>query len=123
MTPDGTGSVCVNTTTPGGKLTVGGSFATAIDEKSNNYTVTENDCVLICNGSGGPITISLPSSMANTKGRQYTFKRINTGAAKDITISGNGFTIDGAASKKLTVQYDCLTVISDGDEWFSIGKV
>lgn len=64
--------------------------------------------------SAGSFTINLPAAPAD--GVKVAVKKIDAPAFV-VTLSGNGNTIDGAASWPLNLQYDNLTVIYDGTEW------
>ena len=98
-------------TTLNSTLQVGGSFATAITTKSSNYTASVNDHTILCNAT---LIITLPDATGAT-GRIYTIKNIGTGT---VTISRNGQTIDGASSQTLSTQYQCITIQSDGSNWY-----
>lgn len=69
--------------------------------------------------SGGARTINL-SSAANTR-RIYVIKKIDS-SGNAVTIQESGKTIDGAATKSLTVQYESIILQADGTEWSVIGK-
>jgi len=98
-------------TSPNSTLQVGGSFAAAITTKTSNYTASISDHTILCNAT---LTITLPDATGAT-GRIYTTKNIGTGT---VTISRNGQTIDGASSQTLSTQYQCITIQSDGSNWY-----
>jgi len=84
---------------------------------SGTHTIT-GGTVFLCDGSGGAFTITLPAA-ASYLHRLITVKR--TSATGTITVDGNGSeTIDGAASVDLTSQYERLTIVSDGANWFRV---
>lgn len=88
--------------------TVDSSFLT-------NDTIA-SDINLVAAGAGG-ITIKLPAPLA---GKKVIVKKTDS-AAGAVTISRNSTdTIDGATSKLLYYQYEALTFVSDGTNWFIV---
>lgn len=82
---------------------------------TNNDTIT-SDINLVSGGAGG-ITIKLP---VPSSGKIVMVKKIDS-AAGVVTISQNSSeTIDGASSKALYYQYETMTFVSDGTNWFII---
>jgi hypothetical protein len=80
-----------------------------------NYTIDNTDCVINC--TANTFTVTLPTAVG-VEGQYYIIKNSGTGV---ITIDGDGSeTIDGAANKNLAVQYESLTVISNGVNWLVI---
>ena len=76
------------------------------------YTVDNTDCVVNC--TANTFTVTLPTAVG-IEGQYFVVKNSGTGV---ITIDGNGSeTIDGATTKILAVQYESMTVISDGANW------
>jgi hypothetical protein len=86
------------------------------------YTATVEDDVIIAAGAA-PFTITLPTAAsafdaATQTGKELTFVNVDT---DDATIDGSGAeTINGAANFVLDVQYETVTLISNGTEWFAI---
>lgn len=88
-------------------------FAAAVNTVSAAYTATLDDHLILANVTGSVFTITLPSA-ASAKGLHLTLKRSdNKGGGVTISPSGSD-TIEGAASKTLTLQYASFSLISDG---------
>jgi len=88
--------------------TVDSSFA-------NNDTIS-SDINLVSGGAGG-IAVKLPTPVS---GKIVVVKKIDS-AAGTVTIQQNNTdTIDGASSKSLYYQYETMTFVSDGTNWFVI---
>jgi hypothetical protein len=116
---DASGRVGIATSTPYSSLQVGGSFATALVVKTAAYGITASDCVLLGDATSGAITLTLPTAVG-IAGRQYTVKRAN-GGSNAVTLATSGSqNIDGAGSIVLATQYERVTVISDGENWYII---
>lgn len=87
--------------------------------KAGAYLATVDDEVIICDATGAPFTISLPA-VSGTSGMHFTIKKIDV-TANAVTIDGDGAeTIDDISTQLLAAQYDSLTIVSDGTEWWII---
>lgn len=90
-----------------------------IGSKSANYTITASDFILLGDASAGAFTFTLPAASGVSK-KRYHIKKIDS-SGNTITIDGNGAeTIDGAITKVLSVQYESITIVSDGTSWWVI---
>lgn len=88
----------------------------SVTSVSSNTTLTNGNSIVLATGGAGGITITLP---APTAGKIFNIKKIDSGVGS-ITISPPSGTIDGSASKLLTVQYQSLTITSNGTNFFVI---
>jgi hypothetical protein len=81
------------------------------------YNVSASDSVILVNASNGFMTIKLPSPI---NGREYTIKRIDS-SAHVVLIATTSSNIDGASTYGgLSSQYDYVTVVSDGTNWWIV---
>lgn len=97
-----------------GTVTANG-YTTAFSTKNTDYTLTAMDDII---SASGITTITLLSA-AGIAGRKYTIKNID--AVNTVTVNVTGAeTIDGAATKLLTVQYQYISVVSDGTNWLIV---
>lgn len=95
------------------------TLTTTVSTKTTTYTSTTADDVLLADGAGGSFTITLHAASTWTK--PLTIKKINTGTTNNITIDGNASeTIDGAATRVITQQYESVTLVSNGSNIFVI---
>jgi len=79
-----------------------------------NYLATFSDGLIRVAAAG--VVISLPASPgAGDVGRSIVVKRVHTGATS--SVSGNGNTIDGSASRTLVSRYDAEVYTWTGSEW------
>jgi hypothetical protein len=75
--------------------------------------------VTLCDCTTTPITVPMPAA-ATLTGQMLWIKKIDS-TSNAVTIDGNGSeTIDGAASITLTSQYQSITLVSDGTNWFIV---
>lgn len=98
------------------KLAVGAVGNLSTTSKTGAYTATDSDDVILCSASGGAFTITLPTAVG-ISGRVYHIKKTDS-STNAVTIAGNGSeTIDGATTQTLTIQYESMSVVSDGSNW------
>jgi hypothetical protein len=87
-----------------------------IDSSFLNNDTIDSDINLVAGGAGG-ITIKLPTPVS---GKMVIVKKIDS-AAGPVTVSRNSTdTIDGTTSKALYYQYESMTFVSDGTNWFLV---
>jgi len=96
------------------------STATTITPKTVSTTLATKDKIVLVDASSGGITITLPASSSHTK-REYTIKKIDNSNHKVIIDANGTETIDGEQTIELSLQYQYITIVCDGTEWFIIG--
>jgi hypothetical protein len=70
--------------------------------------------VYLCDASGGAFTLTL------AEGERAHITVVKTDSSGNaVTVSGAG-TINGAASKSLSSQWDTVTLVCDGTDWYEI---
>jgi len=85
---------------------------------ATSITAGDKQTIYLCGGAG--YTVDLPP-MAAMIGSILVFKKIAGGAA--ITIDADGSeTIDGAATKALSSQYDSIIIACDGAAWHILAE-
>lgn len=105
-----------------GPVAVGDSISSLIKHNIVN-TSTDTDAsygdLLICDATGGAITITLPSAI-NNAGKEINIKKIDS-SANQIIVDGNGAeTIDGEVTQSISAQHENLTIVSDGSNFIII---
>ena len=82
-------------------------------------TVTLDDSLVCADATSAAFAVTLPTARI-ASGRTFQIKRINAGAnAVTVTAAGTN-TIDGSATYSLAVQYQSVTVQSDGATWWIV---
>ncbi len=95
-----------------------GGNVVSIDDTASPYTLGLTDNVLLCDATNAGITVNLPAA-AGADGRMFTFVKVDS-SINAITLDGDGAeTINGAATDAtMDAQYDSMTIVCDGTEWF-----
>lgn len=88
-----------------------------VDATFLNNDVIDADINLVSGGAGG-ITIKLPAPVV---GKMVYVKKIDS-AVGAVTVARNGASdsIDGATQKILYSQYESLSFVSDGTQWYIV---
>lgn len=106
------GSKSNNTTT------VKESGVTSVATKTNNYTITDSDDIILADASRGAFAVTLPTAVSSAK--TYTVKKVD-GSLNTVTMNTTSFqTIDGGPSALMKVQNVSITVASDNSNWMVI---
>lgn len=84
---------------------------------AGSHTITNGYELILCDTSGGTVTVDLPDPTLS-KGKKYYFKKITS--SHQVIITGGGYDIDGSPSKVMTTQFETTTVISDGIQWWIV---
>ena len=101
-------------------LTVGGSLKMPVRSVAANNVMTVNDFAIRGTGGAADITVSLPA--APPVGMLAAVKKVDAGVGR-VLVSGNGATIDGAATQPLTNQLDGILVQFAGPNWFTVAEI
>ena len=64
-------------------------------------------------------TATLPTALG-IAGRQYTIKKVDSGIGLVVLDADSAQTIDGALTYTLYAQYDSVTIVSDGANWWVV---
>jgi hypothetical protein len=88
-----------------------------IDNTDSPYALAANVVMVLVDASAAAVTITFPAAASHT-GRRVSVKRIDNGIYA-ITVDPNGAeTIDDTATAVLEYQYESVTFVSDGTEWW-----
>lgn len=114
-----------STTSTVGNLTLTNTTANGVSlayvAKTAAYTATSTDYTIAGNASTAAFSVTLPTSVGIT-GKVYVVKKVDSSANAVTVATTSAQTIDGAASKVLSIQYDAVTVQSDGANWLIIAN-
>lgn len=87
--------------------------ATSYSALSTDHNILVDD-----DTAGGTVTINLPLASGNA-GLQYNIKKL--GSTSNVVVDGNGSeTIDGGTTEILTAQYESITIVCDGFNWWIV---
>jgi len=102
---------------PSSTLDVGGSMASAVVTLVANTALDDTHHTVLGDASGGTFTLTLPLASA-AAGREYKVKKIDSSSNVVTIARAGGDTIDGATSVALGSQYQAITLVSNGSNWF-----
>ena len=92
----------------------------SITTADSPYTLTTSDYIVKVSANTGDVLISLPAAAKGLVGGRSSKFEIhradNTGHAVNL-LGGGSELINGDASQSLVLQYDSVTVASDGTGW------
>ena len=90
-----------------------------VDTITSDTTIDGDYDVVLCDGSSGAITVTLPA-VASSTNYQYTIFAVDV-AGGNITVQANASeNINGANTQTLDANYESITIVSDGSEWYII---
>lgn len=88
-----------------------------VTEIASTTTLDSTHEVVVCDAISAAFSVDLPAAASNT-GRRYHIKKIDS-SANAVTVDGDASeTIDGSTTKALASQYDSVTIVCDGTEWW-----
>ncbi len=86
-----------------------------------NYTASGSEGIILADGSLNNVTISLPTA-SESEGVSIIIKAIDISNTVSVDCQ-SGELIDGSGSYAFSSQYEAIHIISNGSDWFIIGKV
>lgn len=107
---------CASDVSVSGDITTNG-LATGVETfTAASDTLDSSNHTCLCDCTLNAITINLPVGVSGT---QYVIKKTDA-TANAVTIDANGAElIDGAGTATITTQYESITIVSDGSNWFT----
>jgi hypothetical protein len=95
------------------------ALATKIVTVAEDTTLSDAHYTVLVDAAEGNVSVTLPSAasaFANGYGRVYNIKKIDA-TANVVTVDGDGDEIDGEATLAMNLQYQSVTVQSNGSVW------
>lgn len=95
---------------------------TTIRTVTSDPTVAAGDHTILCDCTGGAITVNLPAASSNT-GRILNIKKVDSGA-NAVTIDANSTEkVDGALTQTLSSVNKAVQIQCDGSNWYIISTL
>jgi hypothetical protein len=93
-----------------------GHITTAVQtDATRNETATAGLVSILCDAASNAITVNLPTAVGNAA--LFSIKKTDN-SANAITVDPSSTqTIDGGSTAVLTVQYESISLVSDGSNW------
>lgn len=85
---------------------------------TTSYRATTGDFVILGDSSASVVTVTLPPA-SEAIYKRFDIKKIDVGANVVVIATAAG-DIDGGTTKSLSVQYQALTLVSDGQKYWVI---
>lgn len=107
----------ISLSTTGGTTTISASGTPAgnLSTKTADYTLSASDNIILVNASS-VVTMTLESAATAGAGTTHVIK--NIAESQVIIATTSSQTIDGDPNQYLNTQYSCITVVSDGSNWY-----
>ncbi len=83
-----------------------------------SYAALDTDDIILLTATG--LTVTLPDATTRA-GKVYTIKLTASGSGNIVTTSSQH--IDAGTAWSLAAQYNSVTVVSDGTQWWAVAKV
>jgi len=93
------------------------TMSLTVSSKLINFNADDTAVVYLCDATGGAITMSLPTAASYTN-RIYIVKKIDASVNTVIIDADGGDLIDGGGTATLLVQYESLSIVCDGSDWY-----
>lgn len=87
--------------------------------KTGNYTLQVSDDVVFADSTGGIFTLTLPDA-TTMSGKEYQIKKTSNDSNIITLATTSSQTIDGSLTQSLAIQYDSVSLISNGANWFIV---
>lgn len=98
--------------------------STLITGPTTEYITTSGPSTVMADCSGGEVVIILPDLNGFTKSLTVTIIKIDNSNNDVFIINGHNSTINGSTlAVSLTKQYEPMTIVSNGINWFKIGAM
>jgi hypothetical protein len=97
----------------------GNNLLSNIKTVTGNYSMSISDGVILSNSPSANLTLTLPLA-SNIPGKYIDIKKIDAGGFQLIVTPQGGNLIDNQSSQVITDQYNSMTLISDGSNFWII---
>lgn len=109
----------IRTTTPLSAIDVAGSFGYKIQTVTEDTTLDDTYGSVLVDATAENIKITLPTATSSTR-RLYDVKKIDS-TSNTVTVDADGTEeIDGELTQVITLQWDSMSLKSDGSQWFIV---
>jgi hypothetical protein len=99
----------------------GGKVVTIVHSMSP-YLATSEDWLILCDTSGGSITVTLPTPTASNSGKMYTIKKTTMSHSVTINAGDGSVQIDDNTSHSFNQKNGFDQVVSDGTKYWVISE-
>jgi hypothetical protein len=115
------GNVGIGTLAPESSLDIKGSIGVTYGYLFYGNNDLGDGSLYFCNANAGQVNISLPSTAA-ASGRVYIIKKTDSTTNKCVIKPQTDYDIEALTSYNLTTQYQYVTIVNNGLDWYVIGE-
>jgi hypothetical protein len=101
---------------------LGSGKVTTITNANSPYTATYDDWLILCNTTGGNITVTLPTPSQSNKGKVYVVKKTTASHSVIMNAGDGSIVIDDATSHTNNAKNGYDQVVSDGTQYWIISE-
>ncbi len=84
-----------------------------------SYTVLMGDYAILCDASSAALTVTLPSALG-VRSQVFHIKKVDSSGHSVTIVCYGSETLDGLASQSTSTQYESISVVSDGANWYIV---
>jgi hypothetical protein len=99
---------------------LGGGKIEEIAHSDSPYSAVYDDHLIVCDNSGGNISVVLPTPSASNKGKEFIVKKFGTSHHIDVTAGDGSILIDDATSHRIGTNKQSHHFISSGTQYYVI---
>lgn len=98
-------------------IDVSGEINPKVRSVSGNETLLNTDTIILATSGSSDVTLTLP---APKEGKLFYIKKIDSDVGSVIITTPSLTVIDGFTTAVIASQYECITIVSDGINYFII---
>ena len=104
---------CLGSWMSGGKVT-------SVIHADSPYLATSEDWLILCNTSGGSITVTLPTPTVSNSGKMYTVKKTTSNHSVTVNSGDGSILIDDSTTHTQNAKNSFHQFVSDGTQYWII---
>lgn len=93
-----------------------------ITNADSPYTATYDDWLVVCDTTGGSITVTLPTPSESNKGKVYVVKKTASANTMSVNAGDGSIDIDSSSTYTNNSNNGFAQVVSDGSKYFIISE-
>jgi hypothetical protein len=99
---------------------LGGGKIEEIAHSDSPYSAVYDDHLIVCDNSGGNISVVLPTPSASNKGKEFIVKKFGTSHQVSVTAGDGSILIDDSTTHTINSNKAAHHFISSGTKYYVI---